>query len=127
MDRRIQRVIELMQSDLHSAFPLSKMAESANLSSTRFCYLFESEIGTPPARYLRSIRMCHAATLLASTFLSVKEILTRVGFTDQSHFVRYFKKVYEMTPSQYRNRSPVIGVNENNPVELESGKSANKQ
>src|SRR5712691_1320364 len=127
MDRRIKQAIELMQSDLHRAFPLSKMAESVNLSPGRFCYLFESEIGTPPARYLRSVRMCNAASLLASTFLSVKEILTRVGFTDQSHFLRNFKKVYEMTPSQYRNRSFVISVNQKESNQIESERSATKQ
>jgi transcriptional regulator GlxA family with amidase domain len=120
MDSRITRVIELMRGDLDRAFPLRRMAESVNLSPTRLCYLFKSETGTPPARFLRSLRMCNAATLLTSTFLSVKEIRARVGFTDESHFVRHFKKVYEMTPSQYRNRSFVTRVNGKESHQIES-------
>ena len=109
MDQRVERVIALMTNDLRRGFRLSKMAQSVNLSPTRLSYLFKSEIGSPPARYLRTLRINDAATLLASTFLTVKEIMVRVGFSDESHFVRYFKRSYGMTPTQYRrlNRRPI--------------------
>ncbi len=79
------------------------MAESVNLSAPYFCYLFKTITGVPPAKYLKSLRMQQAATLLTTTFLSVKEIVRRVGLTDESHFVRDFKRLYGMTPSEYRN------------------------
>jgi AraC-like DNA-binding protein len=47
--------------------------------------------------------MKQAATLLTTTFLCVKEIVRRVGITDESHFVRDFKRLYGLTPSEYRN------------------------
>lgn len=109
MDQRIERVIALMNDDLRRGFRLSKMAQSVNLSPTRLSYLFKSETGTPPARYLRTLRMHDAAMLLASTFLTVKEIMVRVGFSDDSHFVRYFKRSYGMTPTQYRRLNLVAG------------------
>jgi AraC-like DNA-binding protein len=64
--------------------------------------------------------MHDAATLLTSTFLTVKEIMVRVGFSDESHFVRYFKRSYGMTPTQYRrlNRRPSEAM----PTEPTSGK-----
>jgi AraC-like DNA-binding protein len=58
---------------------------------------------SPPAKFLKSLRMQQAATLLTTTFLSVKEIVRQVGLTDESHFVRDFKRIYGMTPSEYRN------------------------
>ena len=103
MSQRVKSVIERMHSDPSRGFPLDKMAESVNLSSTHFCYLFKCVIGTPPAKYLKALRMRNAAALLTSTFLSVKEIVKRVGFTDESHFVRDFKKIYGVTPSEYRS------------------------
>lgn len=103
MAERIKKVIELMQGDPSRSFSLGQMAESVNLSPPYFCYLFKSVTGVPPARYLKSLRMQEAATLLTTTFLSVKEIVRRVGCTDESHFVRDFKRVYGVTPSEYRN------------------------
>jgi AraC-like DNA-binding protein len=40
--------------------------------------------------------------LLTTTFLSVKQIVRRVGLTDESHFVRDFKRSYGVTPGEYR-------------------------
>lgn len=113
MSQKVKRVIELMHGDPSQALCLEKMAQSVNLSATHFCYLFKSVTGTPPAKYLKSLRMRHAATLLTSTFLSVKEIVFRAGFSDESHFVRDFKKIYGVTPSEYRNRALLIGSEEN--------------
>lgn len=103
MAERVKRVIELMQGDPSRTFSLGDMAESVNLSPPYFCYLFKSITGVPPAKYLKSLRLQQAATLLTTTFLSVKEIVSRVGGTDESHFVRDFKRMYGVTPSEYRN------------------------
>lgn len=105
MAERIKHVIEMMQGDPSRTFTLGKMAESVNLSAPYFCYLFKSITGVPPAKYLKKLRMQQAATLLATTFLSVKEIVGRVGFTDESHFVRDFKRLYGRTPSEYRSHA----------------------
>ena len=105
MAERIKRVIEMMQGDPSRTFTLGRMAESVNLSAPYFCYLFKSITGVSPAKYLKTLRMRQAATLLTTTFLSVKEIVRRVGLADESHFVRDFKRQYGVTPSEYRHRS----------------------
>ena len=46
--------------------------------------------------------MREATVLLSTTFLSIKEVMVRVGFGDESHFVKDFKKIYGMTPTEYR-------------------------
>lgn len=103
MAERVKRVIELMQGDPSRNFTLGKMAASVNLSAPYFCYLFKTITGVPPAKYLKSLRMQQSTVLLTTTFLSVKEIVRRVGLTDESHFVRDFKRIYGVTPSEYRN------------------------
>jgi AraC-like DNA-binding protein len=40
--------------------------------------------------------------MLRTTFLSVKQILKRVGLRSNSHFVHDFKKINGMTPTAYR-------------------------
>ena len=100
MAQRVKRVIEMMQGDPSKTFTLGKMAESVNLSAPYFCFLFKSITGVSPAKYLKELRMRQAATLLTTTFLSVKEIVRRVGLTDESHFVRDFKRRYRLTPSE---------------------------
>jgi transcriptional regulator GlxA family with amidase domain len=109
MAERVKRVIELMQDDPSRTFSLGDMAQSVNLSPPYFCSLFKSITGVPPAKYLKSLRMQRAATLLTTTFLSVKEVVRRVGCSDESHFVRDFKRIYGATPGEYRNCA-VVGA-----------------
>ena len=104
MDSRIEALITLMKADLSKVLPIGRMAQSVNLSPTRLSCLFKAETGTPPGRYLRELRMQLAAKLLVDSFLSVKEIMARVGINDESHFVRDFKRVTAMTPMQYRRQ-----------------------
>jgi transcriptional regulator GlxA family with amidase domain len=102
MDKRVETVIALMKADLRQQLPLRKLATSVDLSPTRLSSLFKSELGIPPIRFLRRLRMRDAEILLATTFMSIKEVMGRVGFNDESHFVRDFKRINGMTPTQFR-------------------------
>lgn len=102
MDQRIQIVISLMEEHLHHDLSLQMMAQSVNLSSSRFRHLFKAETGTSPAHYLKLLRMQRAKGLIETAFLSMKEIMSRIGVGDKRHFAKDFKKVYGLTPARYR-------------------------
>lgn len=91
-----------MQADVRGELSLGEFAQSVNLSVWRLCHIFKSDVGMPPMRYLRLMRMERAKDLLESSFLSVKEIAYRVGMNDESHFVRDFKSTYGSSPACYR-------------------------
>lgn len=46
--------------------------------------------------------MRKAEKMLRTTFISVKQIVKRVGITSNSHFVHDFRKKHGMTPTAYR-------------------------
>jgi AraC-like DNA-binding protein len=104
MDYRIAKVIALMKEHLHRGWPPGKLARFVNISPSRLHQLFKDETGTPPFRYLHLLRMERARELLETSYLSVKEVMVRVGVSDESHFVRAFKKSYGLTPARYRER-----------------------
>lgn len=110
MDQRVQKAIRLMQEDLRRKFIPGEIAAAVNLSLAHLRYLFKTETGMSPAQYLRSLRMQEAGRLLRTTFLSVKEVMHRIGVNDESHFTRDFKKVYGLTPAQYRARHRGLGL-----------------
>lgn len=92
-----------MRADVRGELSLAEFAQSVNLSVWRLCHIFKSDVGMPPMRYLRLLRMERAKDLLESSFLSVKEIAYRVGLNDESHFVRDFKSTYGSSPALYRS------------------------
>ena len=93
-----------MREDVRGELSLGEFAQSVNLSVWRLCHIFKSDVGMPPIRYLRLLRMERAKDLLESSFLSVKEIAFQVGLNDESHFVRDFKSTYGSSPALYRSR-----------------------
>jgi len=93
-----------MREDVRGELSLTEFAQSVNLSVWRLCHIFKSDVGMPPIRYLRLLRMERAKGLLESSFLSVKEIAFQVGLNDESHFVRDFKSTYGYSPALYRSR-----------------------
>lgn len=91
-----------MREDVRGEMSLAEFAQSVNLSVWRLCHIFKSDVGMPPIKYLRLLRMERAKGLLESSFLSVKEIAFQVGLNDESHFVRDFKSTYGYSPAIYR-------------------------
>ena len=91
-----------MRNDVRGELSLTDFAQSVNLSVWRLCHIFKSDVGMPPIKYLRLLRMERAKGLLESSFLSVKEIAYQVGLNDESHFVRDFKSTYGFSPAIYR-------------------------
>jgi AraC-like DNA-binding protein len=54
-------------------------------------------------RYLRRTRIDQSRYLIEHTTLRVEEIVFEVGFTDQFHFSRVFKRETGMSPTLWRS------------------------
>jgi len=104
MDQRIKRVIVEMEKHLDSELSLEVLAQSVNLSTSRFRHLFKAETGTTPAQYLKSLRMSRAKKLVETTFLNIKQIMCCIGVRDKRHFAKDFERNYGLIPTQYRAR-----------------------
>lgn len=102
LDRRVGIALALMRQSLEQKVTLALIAESVNLSVSRLRHLFKEETGMTPAQYVKSLRIREARELADETFLSVKQIMYRIGINDASHFSRDFKTVYGATVTGYR-------------------------
>jgi AraC-like DNA-binding protein len=105
MDRRIELAIAAIETDLARAWEVAQLAALVNLSASRFRHVFKEETRLSVSQFLRERRLERAEYLLRTTFLSVKEVMTEAGLSSTSHFVRYFKQKYGLTPSAYRKRA----------------------
>ena len=103
MDQRIRTAIAFMEKHLHRELSLEEMAQSVNLSRSRLRHLFKAETGITPSQYLKEIRMRRAQELIATTYLTMKQVMSSIGVHNTGHFARDFKKIYGRTPAEYRN------------------------
>ncbi len=74
------------------------------LSYDRFRRKFSAALGVAPAQYRLGRRIDRAAEKLATSDVSLKEIATELGFCDEFHFSKLFKRRTGLSPSAYRTQ-----------------------
>jgi AraC family transcriptional regulator len=100
---RLRAVVEYIEDHLDAHPTLEQMAAVARLSAYHFARQFKTATGLPPHQYVIARRVERAKGLLGTpTSLSLAEVATRAGFTDQSQFARHFKRLVGVTPGQFR-------------------------
>jgi transcriptional regulator GlxA family with amidase domain len=102
LDPRVETAIDFMNARLHRKIRLMDLAETAHLSLFRFSHLFKTDTGLSPGEYLKRLRMKKARNLLATTRLSIKEIMAAAGYDSSSNFIRHFRRSFGFAPSEYR-------------------------
>jgi transcriptional regulator GlxA family with amidase domain len=107
-DPRVKIVIDLMRTNLHRRIRLAELAESTNLSTFYLSSLFKTETGLPPGEYLRRLRTEKARCLLATSLLSVKQIMALTGYNNRNNFAGHFKRPFGVAPSEYRRKERLL-------------------
>ena len=101
-DPRVEVVIDFMNANLERKVPLKELANVANLSASRLSHLFKTQTEMSPGEYLIRLRMGKARQLLATSLLSVKQVMAKAGYYNKSHFARHFRRSFHFSPSEYR-------------------------
>ena len=103
-EERMQKVLTFIEEYYSENITLARMALAANISKSELLRLFHRTLECTPYQYLMAFRLRKASELLQKTALSIGEISSEVGITNQSQFGSHFKKLTGYTPSEYRKR-----------------------
>ena len=100
--RAVSRALSFIRQNQTSDISLADIAAAAHLSPFHLTRLFKRALGVAPYQYLIQMRVNSARALIAAGGggYSLAQIATSVGFADQSHLTRHFKKVLGVTPKQ---------------------------
>ena len=98
----IRRVREYIDSHLGENVRIETLATLVGLSAYHFARAFKQSIGVPPHEFILRQRLERAGQMLHGTELPLSEIAVAVGFSDQSHFARHFRRQTGITPSAAR-------------------------
>jgi len=100
--RMLHRATEFMQSNMAKSIQLQDVARATGLSAFHFAHLFKQTTGMGPHRYLTLARVERLKELLRGTETALDELAVSLGFSDQSHMTRVFKRFTGATPKAYR-------------------------
>lgn len=96
----VRKAREYMETHFEDDVSLSTLAGLVSLSPYYFARAFESETGLPPHAYLEGVRIQKAREFLDRGDTIISAALS-VGYSDQSHLTRRFKRFLGITPGQY--------------------------
>src|SRR5262245_58297205 len=91
-----------IRTNLSADIEVAELAGLVRLSPHYFSVVFRQAVGVTPHQYILQERISEACRLLAAGGMSLAELAGHLGFSDQSHFSRAFRKVTGMTPRSFR-------------------------
>lgn len=98
--QQLRKVIEYINANLEQDLSLIQLAALVQMSPHYFCHLFKHSTGITPHQYVIRCRVESAKILLLSGNLSIAEVAYKVGFANQSHLNRHFKRLLGVTPKK---------------------------
>lgn len=81
---------------------LDMLAEELNLTSKYLSKVFKEQVGCRFGDYVRQIRIKNAKKLLIDTDMTIKEIVSEIGYGDTANFIRTFRIFEGVTPGDFR-------------------------
>jgi len=105
-DAAVRVAQELLRGDLAAVLRLEDLAREVGLSPWHLNRVFSRSVGLPPHAWRNQWRLAQAKRLLRGG-LRVAEVAASLGFTDQSHLHRLFRRAFGVTPGGYALRKNV--------------------
>jgi len=88
----------------NESLSVKDISEHVYLSSTYVCTLFKNETGKTLNQYLTEFRIEKAKDMLRDPKYKISDISAKVGYSDGNYFGKTFRKIVELSPSEYRER-----------------------
>jgi AraC-like DNA-binding protein len=107
---------DYVRANVIGAGNIVTLAKQMNMTVSQFARKFNRVFGENPREWVTKEKAKRIYRDVCDPAIQLKEISVRYGYSDQANFVRFFKRVFGMTPSQLRKMS--LATNDNHPVEL---------
>ncbi|MES1022152.1 AraC family transcriptional regulator [Gloeocapsa sp. BRSZ] len=98
---QLRQALDYIQAHLNEAISLDAIASAIGISRYYFCTQFKRSTGVAPYEYVLQQRVERAKQLLRRGELSIADVALKVGFADQTHFTKHFRKITGVTPAKF--------------------------
>jgi transcriptional regulator GlxA family with amidase domain len=96
----VRRLVDMLRARFEESVSIEEAAASFGVSCSYLIRAFVAEHSISPHQFQLHLRILRARTLLTAG-TSPAEVAASVGFVDQSHLHRHFRRIVGVTPSAY--------------------------
>jgi len=101
----MSEALVFMQENALTNISLRDVAAAVHLSPAYFATLFKKSSGFSVGAWITQLRLSEACAQLTHTDISIEQLTYQLGWNDVTHFIRTFKKMYSITPAQWRRKN----------------------
>ncbi|MGF7081933.1 AraC family transcriptional regulator [Mucilaginibacter sp. UYCu711] len=102
--KRVHNIYVYVMEHFKEQITLNDVASLANLTPTAFCRFFKKHAGKSFSRFVNELRIAHACKLLYDLELPITAICYESGFQNMTNFNKFFRRIKNCSPSQYRSK-----------------------
>lgn len=103
IERYVKSAVDYIEVNFCYNISVNSLADYIGINRKYLCTIFKTILGQTPIEYIIKTRMEKACHFLTNHDLSIAEISTSVGYSDQFVFSKQFKKTIGQSPSYYRS------------------------
>lgn len=107
-EEKMLNIIEIskrfIEENYNSDIGLENIANNVYLSPSHFARVFKKACGISPIQYLLKVRIEKSKELIEYTDTKISDIAYDVGFSSQQRYNDIFKKLTDMSPTEYRKK-----------------------
>lgn len=100
---KFHEILDYINEHLPEKLTLQQISDTFFLNRNYICNLFKKELNCTFSQYLTDLRLKKACALLTKTSMTINEISTQCGFSDEFYFNKVFKKSEGISPGVYRH------------------------
>lgn len=107
-DHRVTKALEFIDQNISESLTLEKVAEHMYLSPERTRHLFLEQVEIPFSQYILWKRIKAVLTAVIQGKQTFFDASLQYGFTDQSHFNRFFKRMFGISATMILKNSRFV-------------------
>lgn len=104
VDDELYSILLYIINNYDKKITIPSLTTEFNINRTTLSEKFNNAVGESIISYVNKLRINMASIILRDTKLPVTEVMERVGFCDNTHFLRTFKKYMGISPREYRDK-----------------------
>lgn len=99
---RVREAVKLMRQNIGSPYPINELSQTIGSTVRQLDRAFKDHAQKSPQAVWREMRLMHAKWRLMNSNRTITQIAHECGFSDSSHFSRWFKREFHEPPQSYR-------------------------
>jgi len=103
IDPQLMKILSYIKENALKGVTAEEIIEKADCSKTKFYEMFCENMKMTPHKYIEKERLRKTLLLLADG-KKIKEAAAAAGYCDEVYFTKKFKKIFNMTPRQYKRK-----------------------